>query len=135
MKKLTRPQTATAIVAAAVVIGGSVYAYTENKKAYEHEQRCLSVESEIVKLGREKKEVGDQLDQLIVNDDSDYAKILYMQNEARIAELMAREKSLREQLIGDSGWFPVLKNECGAPRAAKVVETNPSLFPHQKLGL
>ena len=128
MKKLTKPQTAIAVVAAAVVVGGSVYAYAENKKAYEHEQRCLSVEGELIKLARENREVNDQLNQLMRNNGSDQL-IVFAQNRARIAELMARSKSLMEQIYGKSGWAPALKNECGQPRVAKVVATYPDLFP------
>ena len=129
MKKLTRPQTAIAIVVAAVVIGGSIYAYTEKKKAYDKEQRCLSLEGEIFRLARERKEINAQLDQLVVTDKSDYAASIFMENRGRISELMARNNSLADQIYGGSGFFPALINECGRPRAAKIVANNPDLFP------
>ena len=130
MKRLTRPQTAIPCAVVAVVIGGSIYAYTENKKAYDHEQRCLSLEGELIRLAKEKKEVNDQLDQLMTDKyGSDYANSVFMQSRERIIELMARGSSLQEQMIGNNGWAPALRNECGDPRFAKVVRTYPDLFP------
>jgi hypothetical protein len=129
MKKLTRPQTAIAIVVAAVVLGGSIYAYTEKKKAYEHEQRCLSLEGKLVKLGREIKENNAQLHQLVITDGSGYAASVFMLNKGRIEELMARNNSLGAEMYGGSAFYPTLIKECGQPRAAKLVKNNPDLFP------
>lgn len=129
MKKLTKPQATVAVVVAAVVAGGSIYAYTENKKAYEHEQRCLSIEGELIRLARERKEVNDQLSRLVINDNSDYALGVFMQNRARIAELAAKNETLVEQMVGANGWLPALVNECGQPRAVKLSKSYPDLFP------